>query len=470
MSTPSLLDSALVGCQTEFGSKAALLGHDLALLHVGYEDRIYFTSDSVEDLGKRLRNATEQEALARRATFFQPMHQARSRLGQGVHDRAEAYIFAGGEITDNDREGIARHLPVHAQSIAVAEKVVGPGEVWDLTLRGDRWKCDDRDELYTAVNVGRLILHPGAAIIVRGNILSLLCQEVCCLGDADEFQIQLLPTPFSVDPGSGPHHGAHGEHGEYARPGIDAAPVNAQPLLLGYQLLGAMPEGDGCGGKGRDGRDGADGGQGRNGGMCYLAELTFRNVCGPLGIYSRAGQGGAGGNGGDGGNGGYGGRGRDGYPLFSGLLLPGAAGNGGDGGHGGRGGNGGSGGISSNIYISVPPLCESQVRCFSEASIGGPAGSGGQGGQPGAGGSGGIAHHFPSTVANGSHGAAGLPGTRGANGKPGKSRPGAAFFLNNRTLWSTRGLASLFSIPTEDKEITNEQQLEFPRESRSAGP
>jgi hypothetical protein len=452
MATDSLIDCAMVDRWIEFGRKAALPGHDRGLLSEGREDRIYFMFRSVEEVRKMLPNASPEEARARRASFFQPIHKARRRLGQGVHDRSEAYVFAGGELSEYDREGIARHLPLHAQSIAVAEKVVGPGEVWDVSLRGDRWNCDERDELYTAVNVGRLILHPGAAVVVHGNVVSLLCQEYICLGRAEEFQILIFPTPCSVDAGRGPHHGVRGERGENGRPGENAEAVRAEPQMLGYQLRGEMPTGDGAGGNGRDGEDGADGGDGRNGGMCYLAELTFRAVSGPLAVYSRAGEGGAGGNGGDGGNGSDGGRGRDGYPLFTGMLLPGVGGNGGSGGSGGRGGRGGNGGISSNIYISVPAACESRVRCFSEASTAGRGGAGADGGEPGAGGAGGIAHHFPSPVANGARGSLGHPGGRGIHGRSGRSRSGAVFFLNNRIVESSRVAANPVSVQPESKE------------------
>jgi hypothetical protein len=434
MATQLTIDVAVLDCQSEFSRKAALLGHDEARLGAGCEDRIYFTSESVEELGKLLRNSSEQERGARRVSFFQPMHRARQRLGQGVHDRSEAYIFAGGELTEYDRQGIALHLPLHAQSIAVAEKVLGPGEVWDLSLRGDRWKCDDRDELYTSVSVGRLILHAGAQVIVRGNILSLLCQEYICLGEPAEFQIGILPTPFSVDPRSGPHNGVAGKHGSSANAGRHAETVRVVPRFLGFMLHGDPPAGDGAGGHGGDGEDGTDGADGRNGGMCSLAELTFRSVSGPLAIFSQAGEGGSGGSAGDGGNGGGGGRGRDGYPLFTGLLLPGAGGTGGKGGKGGRGGHGGSGGVSSNIYVSVPAESASQVRCWSLPSIGGRPGEGGDGGVCGSGGAGGIARHFSTSVANGANGSNGEPGQRGRNGKPGRSRPGAVFFVNNHAL------------------------------------
>jgi len=452
MATDSRVDSVTAGGWVEFDRKAALLGHNPARLSEGGEDRICFTSQSIEELGSMFRNASPEEARARRASFFQALHAARRRLGQGVHDRAEAYILTGGELTQYDREGIARHLPLHAQSIAVAEKVVSPGEVWDVSVRGDRWNCDDRDELYTAVNIGRLVLHPGAAVVVHGNILSLLCQEYVCLGGAEEFQILILPTPHSVDAGHGPHHGVLGVHGENGGDGENAPAVMAQPQMLGYQLRGEMPAGDGAGGDGRDGKDGDDGGNGRNGGMCYLADLTFRAVSGPLAVYSRGGQGGAGGNGGDGGNGGNGGRGRDGYSFFTGLLLPGAGGRGGNGGNGGRGGNGGNGGISSNVYISVPAGCESQVRCFSDPSTGGRGGSGGAGGEPGAGGTGGIAHYVSLPVANGSNGIVGQPGRRGIDGRAGRSRPGAVFFLNNRIVDSAALRQSQISIQPESQE------------------
>jgi hypothetical protein len=114
----------MVGGWLEFERKAALPGHEPALLSEDREDRLYFTCESMEELGRMLRNASPEEARARRATFFQPMHQARRRLGQGVHDRAEAYAFAGGELSEYDREGIARHLPLHSRRVCHSRRAL----------------------------------------------------------------------------------------------------------------------------------------------------------------------------------------------------------------------------------------------------------------------------------------------------------------------------------------------------------
>lgn len=71
-----------------------------------------------------------------------------------------------------------RHLPVHVKAISVVEKTIAAGEVWDVSVRGSVWGLDDMEELYVTVNVCRLIIEPGASLIVRGNVFSLLCQEI----------------------------------------------------------------------------------------------------------------------------------------------------------------------------------------------------------------------------------------------------------------------------------------------------
>jgi len=421
--------------QAEFVQRAILLGHDPSVLIGDREERRDYTISGPEEMRRLFCNATEEQARRRSVTFFQPAHRARQRLGQGVHDRGEAFTFAGGSLTEDDRVAMSLHLPLYGRSISVAEKVVKPGERWDVSVRGEDWGLHYRDELYVTVNVGRLVLHPGAALIVQGNVFSLLCQECLCLGEnLEEYHIGILPTPFSVDFGHGDHNGSAGKHGSPGQAGADASPVRAQPGFLGYTLQEPLPPGSGCGTKGQEGTPGEPGGSGRNGGMCYLAELTFRSVQGRLTVCAQAGKGGNGGAGGDGGDGGNGGNGRDGCALLSGLLPPGRGGDGGEGGHGGRGGHGGHGGVSSNIYINVPAGQEGQVRRQALSSKGGIAAAGGNGGRGGAGGKGGTACRFPAPDSEAKPGRSATDGLPGRAGQNGRERAAPAMFLNEELL------------------------------------
>lgn len=82
---------------------------------------------------------------------------------------------------------------------------------WDVSTRGNEWNVDDGEELYCIVNVGKLVIHSGASLDVRGNVFSFVCQELEKREDdikncdwkvgkdkeLPSFDIGLLPTPFS---------------------------------------------------------------------------------------------------------------------------------------------------------------------------------------------------------------------------------------------------------------------------------
>ena len=109
------------------------------------------------------------------------------------------------------------------QAISVLRKTVRAGETWDVSVRGAVWGLDDLEELYCTVNVGELVLEPGARVAVRGNVCSLVCQRL--VGpDEGEAQIAVLPTPFSVDPRHGPFDAAAGAEGDGGWRGHDGAP------------------------------------------------------------------------------------------------------------------------------------------------------------------------------------------------------------------------------------------------------
>lgn len=406
----------------EFLTKAGHLHHDASRLLDGEEITNFFTMHSFDEGRTIICNASGEERALRLQTFFNESLVARSRLGQGKHDRGEAVVFAGAPVTHEDAKGINRHFPVHVKGISVLHKTIREGETWDVSVRGADFGFDEMEEVYTMLNVGTLVIEKGGRLVVRGNVFSFLCQQLVC-ADAEtykDFQVGILPTPFSVDFGHGPHHGAHGENGLN---GLDGAHGIA-PIVSSGILGPWIPEYNDAKRHGTHGSDGAhatDGAKGRNGGFCKLAELTIRKLQGRLCVFSQAGEGGNGGNGGHGGHGGQGGNGSAGVKGFNETVPDGRNGDGGHGGNGGRGGNAGHGGISSNIYLRVPADAVAHVRMVSLPSgggIGGQGGNGGTGGQAG--------------QVNGN---SGTPGTHGQTGKPGqngRSRPGAYLYLNDR--------------------------------------
>jgi hypothetical protein len=74
-------------------------------------------------------------------------------LGQGVHDRCEAYVFADGTADEADRARLATHLPFAARQLSVLYRRVAAGEIWDLTVEHRMLGIDDRDDLLNVVNV-----------------------------------------------------------------------------------------------------------------------------------------------------------------------------------------------------------------------------------------------------------------------------------------------------------------------------
>lgn len=412
----------------EFYDKAVLLGHDITALEKGAEEVRFFTFATMEEGRRLLSVANETERVQRQQSFFNPPIAARQRLGQGKHDRGEAILFANGAFLDGDEQGVGNHLPARIKAVSMLEKRIPAGTTWDISVRGAVWGIDDLEELYTTINIGRLILEPGARIIVRGNVCSMLFQEVIIWPGTDVaddmYHIGILPTPFSVDLKHGPMNGPDGITGMPGVHGYDGLTASVSSSMIGYMLMQEIEPDRMNGLHGADGADGTDATDGRNGGMCKIAEITVRHMEGTIRLFSQAGDGGHGGDGGDGGDGGNGGDGSRGYQLISGLLPAGTGGNGGHGGNGGRGGHGGNGGLSSNIYINVPATQEDQVHCLSLPSSGG---MGGHGGKAGSGGTGGNNGREPGPRPDGQRGKDGLYGKPGKNGR---SRPGAYIFLN----------------------------------------
>jgi hypothetical protein len=87
--------------------------------------------------------------------------------------------------------------------LSVWHREVRSGKSWDLSVRGDHWGLDDRDDIVNVVNVGSLRLEPGATVLVRGNLLILIIQRLICepghQGEPGGCRLAILPTPFSAE-------------------------------------------------------------------------------------------------------------------------------------------------------------------------------------------------------------------------------------------------------------------------------
>jgi hypothetical protein len=369
----------------EFYKKAALLQHSAELLASGEMITTYQRFATLPEGRRLLSVATDAQRIQRQQHFFNPPIAGRQRLGQGKHDRGEAILFANGAFLETDYQGVDNHMPARLKAISVLKKTVARGETWDVSVRGKQWGIDELEELYVTVNVGELVLEPGASIVIRGNVFSLLCQRLVCKGEGPEgdYHIGILPTPFSIDNKTGPLEGRHGSNGLNGQHGRDGKQAEISSSIIGYRLIAPITKEEMDGTNGTDGGPGENGTDGRNGGMCKIAEITIRALTGPCRIFSQAGQGGDGGNGGNGGHGGHGGTGAKGHRLVLHELPAGSHGKNGSGGPGGKGGHGGHGGLSSNIYVNVPPQNEKEVELVTLPSCGGRAGKAGEGGAAG---------------------------------------------------------------------------------------
>jgi len=414
----------------EFYARAIQLGHHPEQLAMGETITTFDTFNTLLEGKPLLSVATPEQRAIRQQSFLTPPLVARQRLYQGRHDFAESILFANSEFIASDHDGPGNCMPARMKAVSVLHKTVRTGEVWDLTVMATAWENQgavDAVDVSTTVNIGELVLEPGAKLIVQGNVFSLLCQRLVCKApvSGNDYHIGLLPTPYSYDIKiAGQINGQSGATGENGWNGFDGKQVQVNPQLIGYTLTHPVTHTEMCGTHGADAGHGEHGSNGGNGGMLKIAEITIRQLTGELTVLSTAGDGGNGGKGGDGGNGGHGGNGSQGYRLIKEILPGGNGGHGGHGGHGGNGGKGGNGGLVSNIYITVPNSAVEQVHCLAFGTVGGKGAPGGNGGQAGKGGSGGQGP-LPGT-----DGQDGVAGTTGKTGKDGRSRPAAWMFVN----------------------------------------
>lgn len=411
-----------------FDWHARRLGHDPDRLRGDTELVTYPHMPSVAAL-RTLAAATPEQRRRRQRVFFGPSIAIRRGLGQGIHDRLEAAVFAAGQIGPADEAWASRHFPFPTRVLSVRYRHVRADLGWDLSVRGEHWGLDDRDDIMNVVNIGSLQLAPGTIVTVRGNLLILVVQRLIC-DDADggaPCQLAFLPTPYSVDSGTGPLHGVSGPAGTDGPRGADGVPTLVAPTWLGPRLTGPVEPAARDGADGGAGAPGGDGAKGRTGGASKIAEITIGELDGSLTIFAAAGRGGDGGSGGDGGHGGPGGHGAPAQRTLQGVLPSGRSGDGGPGGDGGQAGRGGNGGISSNIFVSLPRSAVGQLRVLGHPSAGGRGGRAGLGGRGGLSGRPGRSGHDADADSDSDPGRAGADGTHGRDGRP---RPAPPVFVN----------------------------------------
>lgn len=211
VAAPALGQPCLSAAQERaFERHARRFGHDPGRLGGGAELASYPVVPSVAAL-RTLSAATPGQRRRRQQVFFNPVIELRRSIGQGVHDRLEAAVFADGTIDPADEARTGCHFPFPTRILSVRHRDVRSGQTWDLSVRGEHWGLDDRDDILNIVNVGSLRLEPGATVLARGNLLILIIQRLTCEPTGPGgYQLAILPTPFSVDNGTGPLHGPSG--------------------------------------------------------------------------------------------------------------------------------------------------------------------------------------------------------------------------------------------------------------------
>lgn len=365
---------------------------------------------TVQELRNTVTMVSDEMRRIRAQSFFENI-KARQRLGQGIHDRLEAYVFADGQFSDYDIAGMNKHVPIPILVTCAKQIIVEYGQCLDLTADASDWDRGKGDDLISLLNVDTLVLEQDATIRVRGNLFIVVCQHLVNHGGS----IEILPTEFSYDKSyQESFHGNRGRDGCDAPAASETPEVSMESTVFGEFYLGE-PLGILNGAVGKDGQNGEIGENGYCGGAIKIAEINLREITGttPFNILVQCGCGGNGGDGGNGGRGSHGAKGGGAYRTLTEQFPAGIGGDGGNGGHGGNGGRGGNGGISSNIYVEVPSEDLVEVKVY--AGLGGKGGKGGKGGACGHGGNPG--------------GADGKDGEAGKDGIHGHSRPKAAVFI-----------------------------------------
>jgi hypothetical protein len=231
------LDRLTVAQDHAFEEHARRLGHDPDQL-VGDAELVSYPSLPSVAAVRALSAATADQRRRRQAVFFGPSIAIRRTIGQGVHDRTEAAVFADDRLDPADEARALLHFPFPTRILSVRYRDVGPGECWDLSVREEHWDIDFRDDIMNVVNIGCLRLAPGAIVAVRGNLLILIVQRIICDdGEGPLRQLAILPVPFPVDRRVGPLDGPGGPAGRNGPDGADGSTAPTAPTWLGCDRL-----------------------------------------------------------------------------------------------------------------------------------------------------------------------------------------------------------------------------------------
>ncbi|HEU4728231.1 MAG TPA: hypothetical protein VFT22_10090, partial [Kofleriaceae bacterium] len=150
-----------------FESIALKLGHDIHELSRGRAQESELHLTSIDQARAIMCHADEATRRQRGKTFYDNISARQNRL-EGYHDRANAYVFADGTLSDEDRRFINRNFPLRATVMSLADKTLQPGEVWTLGV----------NQPAVVVNLGTLTMMPGSKVVVYSSVLSFTCQNL----------------------------------------------------------------------------------------------------------------------------------------------------------------------------------------------------------------------------------------------------------------------------------------------------
>ena len=324
----------------------------------------------------------------------------RQKLMIGAHDRGEEFVWADGALCNKDKRAQEFHLPVHLKVMQYEEYIIRKDEIFDATSNHSFWEgLHFREELYVYIHIKKLYVEKGACLLVRGNVLTLVCDEVILIDSEHEdkykfdFQINILGTEHFG-------YGKARSKEEEEMNGLDGQDgcTLEKDDLESYEdvktLFGCIrikknffiePDIKDSKYKGQNGEDGKNA---VNGGMSMLADIRIGKLVNfstkGFQVFAQASSGKNGGNGGNGGNG----------------VFPG---------NGGNGGKGGNGGLSSNVFVTAPQKYRKFMNFISFKSEGGKGGKGGKSGQK--------SIEIPAVTQNA------LDGTDGKNGRDRQAPP-----------------------------------------------
>ena len=232
--------------------------------------RIRTGGKTPEELREKVSMATDAMRKVRARTFFDNIR-VRSRMGQGIHDRLEAYIFADGTFTEYDMEGMNRHVPIPIMLSCAHSITIKAGKCMDLTADAVDWDRGKGDDLFSILNVETLVLEAGAKVRVWGNLFVMLCQHLVNHGGS----IEILPTDFSYEKSyAGKMDGQDGKNGSMGCNAEVTPILNMQSTILG-DFYNGDTRGIINGADGNNGEDGMDGKRGFCGGALKIAEINL---------------------------------------------------------------------------------------------------------------------------------------------------------------------------------------------------